>query len=124
VHLQVGGALIIEDAWVIQAQKAEKAVGKQLAKEARVASRAASQAQKKLHQAGVKARKQERLCKKRVVALWKAGWPIPPTDQDPIPDPKAEAKAQARALEEEESESRSGSGSESESESESDEYEN
>ncbi|KAL5349637.1 hypothetical protein ACLOAV_004667 [Pseudogymnoascus australis] len=38
---------------------------------------------------GVEARKQERLRKKRVRALIRAGNPIPPEDQDLIPDPEA-----------------------------------
>ncbi|KFX93727.1 hypothetical protein V490_04718 [Pseudogymnoascus sp. VKM F-3557] len=42
---------------------------------------------------GVEARKQERLRKKRVRALTKAGNPIPPEDQDPIPDPEAGSEA-------------------------------
>ena len=79
------------------------------AKEARVARQASNQAQKQLRTAGVKARKQERLRKKRVVALRKAGHPIPLEDQDPILDPEAqESESESGSR----SESGSGSGSE------------
>jgi hypothetical protein len=105
--------LTVEAARAIQAQKAEQAIEKQLTKEARAASKATSQAQKKLHQAGVKARKEERLRKKKVATLQKARQPIPLEDRHPILDPEAEAEAEARALEYEEEGSRSRSGSRS-----------
>jgi hypothetical protein len=52
------------------------------------------QARKELRQAGVAARKLERLRKKRVAALHKAGQPIPPEDQEPVLDPEAQAQAE------------------------------
>ena len=104
VRLQIGGALTVEDARAQQAEKAERAAEKEASKEARIARQATNQARKQLYRAGVEARKQERLRKKRVKACQKAGNPIPIEDQDPIPDPEAES----------ESESGSGSGSEHE----------
>ena len=87
----MGGAVTVEEAWALQASKTARETQKQLSKEARAARIAASQTKKQLHQAGVKARKQERLRKKRVIALQKAGHPIPLEDQEPIPDPEAQA---------------------------------
>jgi hypothetical protein len=89
-RLQVGGALTVQSARALQAHKVGQEARKQLAKEARAAHKAATEGRKKLHQAGVEARKQERLRKKRVVALQKAGHPVPLEDQDPITDPEAE----------------------------------
>ncbi|KFY91522.1 hypothetical protein V500_04627, partial [Pseudogymnoascus sp. VKM F-4518 (FW-2643)] len=103
-RLQIRGALIVEDARAQQAHKAAQAGQKEAAKEAQIARQAANQARKQLYRAGVEARKQERLRKKRVKAYEKAGKPVPLEDQDPIPDPEAES----------ESESGSGSGSEHE----------
>jgi hypothetical protein len=80
-------------------------------KEARVAKSATIQARKELYQAGVAARKAERLRKKRVAAFRKAGQVIPPEDQEPVPDPEAQAQA-AEATENE-----GGSGSEESDES-------
>ncbi|KFZ21556.1 hypothetical protein V502_02924, partial [Pseudogymnoascus sp. VKM F-4520 (FW-2644)] len=69
------------------------------------------QARKELRQAGVAARKLERLRKKRVAALRKAGQPILPKDQEPVPDPEAEAQAAQAAQAEESTGNGSGSGS-------------
>ena len=88
-RLQIGGELTTERAHELRAAKAELLARKAQAKEARVARAAANQARKQLHGAGVEARKQERLRKKRVKAHLRAGNPIPPEDQDPIPDPEA-----------------------------------
>ncbi|KFY05182.1 hypothetical protein O988_00202 [Pseudogymnoascus sp. VKM F-3808] len=60
------------------------------AKEAQVAWQATNQVRRQLRRLGVEARKQERLRKKRVRALTRAGNPIPPEDYDPIPGPKTE----------------------------------
>jgi hypothetical protein len=103
LHLQTGGAVTVEEAWAIQTSKTARETQKQLSKEARAARTAASQIKKQLHRAGVEARKQERLRKKRVTALQKAGQPIPSKDRNPIPDPEAEAQ-------DEESQSETGSG--------------
>ena len=54
----------------------------------------AENARKELHQAGVRAREQERLRKKRVAALRKANQPVLPEDQELIPDPEAIAQMQ------------------------------
>lgn len=108
-RLQIGGALSVDKARALLKEKAEQAVAKEAAKEARVARQATNQAHKQLRRAGIEARKEERLRKKRVKAYQKARNPIPPEDQDPIPDPEAEAES--------ESESRNGSGSESPGES-------
>lgn len=61
------------------------------AKEARVARQAANKARRQLHGAGVEARKQERLRKKRAKAFLRAGNLIP-ADQDPILDPEADSE--------------------------------
>ncbi|KFZ24440.1 hypothetical protein V502_01083 [Pseudogymnoascus sp. VKM F-4520 (FW-2644)] len=89
--------------------EAPKEAIKEAKKEARIAKSATIQAQKELCQAGVAARKLERLRKKRVAALRKAGQPILPKDQEPIPDPEAEAQA---AQADEATGNGSGSGSE------------
>jgi hypothetical protein len=86
-RLQAGGALTVEEAWTIQAAKTAKETQKQLVKEAR----AATQAQKRLHQAGIEARKQEQLRKNRVTAFRKAGRSVPLQDLQPIIDPEAQA---------------------------------
>jgi hypothetical protein len=118
-RLQVGGELTAAHAHELRAQKAELQAQKAQAKEARVARQANNQAQKQLRKAGVEARKQERLRKKRVVALRKAGHPIPRKDRDPIPDPEAqesgsEGESRSGSRSGSRSESRSGSGSGSE----------
>jgi hypothetical protein len=92
LRLQIGGAVTVEEAWALQASKTARETQKQLSKEARAARSAASQIKKQLHRAGVEARKQERLRKKRVIALQKASQPIPSEDQNPILDPEAEAQ--------------------------------
>ncbi|KFY98657.1 hypothetical protein V498_01326 [Pseudogymnoascus sp. VKM F-4517 (FW-2822)] len=46
---------------------------------------------------GVEAWKQERLWKKRVKALLRAGNLVPPEDLDPIPDPEAGSKPEPEA---------------------------
>ncbi|OBT38980.1 hypothetical protein VE00_10732 [Pseudogymnoascus sp. WSF 3629] len=114
LRLQIGGALTVDEARALQTEKAERVAEKEAAKEARIARQATNQARKQLKRAGIEARKQERLRKKRVKAYEKAGNPIPPEDQDPIPDPEAES----------ESGSGSGSGSGSEGQFEWDGYEN
>ncbi|KFY70820.1 hypothetical protein V499_08940, partial [Pseudogymnoascus sp. VKM F-103] len=81
-RLQIGGELTAERAYKLRAAKAELIAQKAQAKEARVARLAANQARKQLYRAGVEARKQEGLRKKRVKALLRAGHPIPPEDQD------------------------------------------
>ena len=92
LRLQVGGAVTVEEAWAIQASRTARETEKQLLKEARVARTAASRIKKELHRAGVEARKQERLRKKRVLAFQKAGHPIPPEHQESITDPEVEAQ--------------------------------
>ena len=92
LRLQTGGAVTVEEAWALQASKMARETQKQLSKEARAARTAASQIKKQLHRAGVEARKQERLRKKRVTAFQKAGQPVPSKDQNPIPDPEAKAQ--------------------------------
>jgi hypothetical protein len=115
-RLQVGGELTAAHAHELRAQKAELQAQKAQAKEVRVARQASNQAQKQLRIAGVEARKQERLRKKRVVALRKAGHPIPRKDQEPIPDPEAqESESESGSRSESRSRSRSWSGSEGES---------
>ena len=94
-RLQIGGALTVDEARALQTEKAERAAEKEAAKEARIARQATNQARKQLHRAGIEARKQERLRKKRVKALQKAGNPIPLEDQDPIPDPEAESESES-----------------------------
>ncbi|KFY83598.1 hypothetical protein V498_07945, partial [Pseudogymnoascus sp. VKM F-4517 (FW-2822)] len=96
-QLQVGGELTIERAHELRAAKAEEAARKARAKEARIAREAASRAKKQLRRLGVDARKQERLRKKRVKALLRAGNPVPPEDLDPIPDPEAGSKPEPEA---------------------------
>ncbi|OBT70875.1 hypothetical protein VF21_10070 [Pseudogymnoascus sp. 05NY08] len=71
--LQAGGVLSVENARHLQAQKLQKEANKKARKEARIAKSATIQAHKDLHQAGVAARKEERLRKKRVAVLRKAG---------------------------------------------------
>ncbi|KAL5346556.1 hypothetical protein ACLOAV_008263 [Pseudogymnoascus australis] len=88
-QLQVGGELTVERAYELRAQKQELIAQKVRAKEARIAREAANRAKKQLRRLGVEARKQERLRKKRVKALLRAGNPVPPEDLDPIPDPEA-----------------------------------
>ena len=88
-RLQVGGELCAGRAHELRGEKAELLAQKTRAKESRVARQAANKARRQLHGAGVKARKQERLRKKRVKALLRAGNLIPPEDQDPILDPEA-----------------------------------
>ena len=105
-QLQTGGALTVQEARVLQAAKTAKEAQKQLVKEARAATQATAQAQKRLHRAGIEARKQERLRKNRVTAFRKASQPVPQQDLQPIPDPEAQAQ---------ESRSESGSGSRSRS---------
>ena len=116
-RLQVGGELTAEGAHALRAHKAELQARKLQAKEARVARQADNQTQKQLRRAAVEARKLERLRKKRVAALQKAGHPIPSEDQDPILDPEAQ---ESKSESESRSRSRSGSGSGSGSGSESD----
>jgi hypothetical protein len=94
--LQLGGALTVENARRLQARKLQKEANKMAQKEARVAKSATIQARKELCQAGVAARKAERLRKKRVAAFRKAGQVIPP-------------EAQAQAAEATENEGGSGS---------------
>jgi hypothetical protein len=65
LRLQLGGSITVEKARALQETR------KQLGKEARAAGAAAAKAKKRLYQAGVKARKLERLRKKRVAALQK-----------------------------------------------------
>ncbi|OBT54635.1 hypothetical protein VE04_04303 [Pseudogymnoascus sp. 24MN13] len=84
VRLQIRGQLTGERAYKLQAPKAKLLAQKAQAKEAR--------ARKQLRRVGVKARKQERLRKKRVRALIRAGNPVPLEDQDPILDPEAGSK--------------------------------
>ena len=91
--LQIGGALTVENARRLQAQKLQKEANKKAKQEARTAKSATIQARKELRQAGIQARKQERLRKKRVAALRKAGQLGPPEDQEPIPDPEVQAQA-------------------------------
>ena len=88
-RLQVGGELCAGRAHELRAEKAELWAQKALAKETRIARQAANQARRQLHGLGVEARKQERLRKKRVTALLRAGNPIPPEDQDSVLDPEA-----------------------------------
>ncbi|KFZ00905.1 hypothetical protein V501_10366 [Pseudogymnoascus sp. VKM F-4519 (FW-2642)] len=71
-RLQIGGQLTAEKAYKLRATKAEDLAQKALAKEAKIAREAASQARKKLNRLGVIAREQERLRKKRVKALLRA----------------------------------------------------
>jgi hypothetical protein len=52
-RLQVGGALTVQSARALQAHKVGQEARKQLAKEARAARKAATEARKKLHQAGL-----------------------------------------------------------------------
>ena len=115
--LQLGGALTVENARRLQAQKLQKEANKKAKKETRIARLATIQARKELRQAGVAARKLERLRKKRVAALRKAGQPILPEDQEPIPDPEAQAQAQEATENKSGSGSGSGSGSEESDES-------
>ncbi|KFY20436.1 hypothetical protein V491_03705, partial [Pseudogymnoascus sp. VKM F-3775] len=96
-RLQVGGKLCATRARGLRAAKAELTAQKAQAKEARVARQATNQVHRQLGGLGVEARKQERLGKKRVRALTRAGHPIPPEDQDPIPDPEASSKAGSEA---------------------------
>ena len=111
LRLQLGGSITVQKAWVLQASKAEQTTQKQLRKEARAASLVTTQAKKKLYRAGVEARKEERPRKKRVIALWKAGEPIPPEDQEPIIDLEVEAEIESRELNRSRRGSGSGSGS-------------
>ncbi|OBT50971.1 hypothetical protein VE04_08836 [Pseudogymnoascus sp. 24MN13] len=90
-RLQIGGQLTAKRAYELRAAKAELLTQKAQATEARIAREAASRARKKLKRLGVIAREQERLRKKRVKALLRAGNPIPPEDQEPILDPEAGA---------------------------------
>lgn len=80
-RLQIGGALTVDKARILLSEKAERAAEKEAAKEARIGRQATNQACKQLRRAGIEARKQGRLRKKRVKALQKAGNPIPPEDQ-------------------------------------------
>ncbi|KFY20917.1 hypothetical protein V491_03319 [Pseudogymnoascus sp. VKM F-3775] len=109
-RLQLGGELRAADAHELRAHKAELKAQKLIAREAREARQAATQAQKQLRRAGIVACKEERLRKKAVAQYCKEGLPIPPELEEPIPDPEAI-----------ESESESGSGSGSGSEHENDE---
>ncbi|ELR07276.1 hypothetical protein GMDG_08347, partial [Pseudogymnoascus destructans 20631-21] len=88
-RLQFGGELTAAHAHELRAQKAELAAQKLEAKRVRVARQAAYRAQKQLRRAGIEARKEERLRKKGVAALRKAGLPIPPEFEDLIPDQEA-----------------------------------
>ncbi|KAL5344271.1 hypothetical protein ACLOAV_010775 [Pseudogymnoascus australis] len=65
--------------------------------EARVAREAANRAQKQLRRLGVEAGKRERLRKKRVKALLRAGNPVSLEDLNPIPDPEAGSKPEPEA---------------------------
>ncbi|KFY39720.1 hypothetical protein V495_05785 [Pseudogymnoascus sp. VKM F-4514 (FW-929)] len=109
---QVGGKLCATRALELRAAKAELLAQKAQAKEARVAQQAANQVRRQLRGLGVEARKQERLRKKKVRALTRAGNPIPPEDQDPIPDPEAGSEASSEAGSEVGSEPDSEAGSE------------
>jgi hypothetical protein len=95
--LQVGGKLCATRARELRAAKAELTAQKAQAKEARVAQQATNQVRRQLRGLGVEARKQERLQKKRVRALTRAGNSIPLEDQDPIPDPEAGSEASSEA---------------------------
>ena len=105
--------LTLQTARRLQAQKLQKEANKKAKQEVRTAKSATIPAHKELRQAGMQARKQERLRKKRVAALRKAGRPFPPEDQEPIPDPEVQAQAiaQVQAENATENKSRSGSGS-------------
>ncbi|KFY97969.1 hypothetical protein V498_01766 [Pseudogymnoascus sp. VKM F-4517 (FW-2822)] len=96
-RLQVGGKLCANRAYELRAAKAKLLAQKDQAKEARVARQATNQVRRQLRGLGVEARKQERLRKKRVRALTRAGNPIPLEDQDPIPDPEAGSEASSEA---------------------------
>ncbi|KFX94077.1 hypothetical protein O988_06479 [Pseudogymnoascus sp. VKM F-3808] len=111
-RLQVGGKLCATRALELRAAKAELLARKAQAKEARVAQQAANQVRRQLRGLGIEARKQERLRRKRVRALTRAGNPIPPEDQDPIPDPEAGSEASSEAGSEVGSEPGSEAGSE------------
>ncbi|ELR10030.1 hypothetical protein GMDG_04435 [Pseudogymnoascus destructans 20631-21] len=87
-RLQNGGELVAAEAHELRAQKAELRAQKLAAKEAREARQARNQAQKQLHQAGIKARKEERFRKKSLATLQGLGLPIPPELEVPIPDPE------------------------------------
>ena len=104
-RLQFGGELLAAQAHELRAQKAELLAQKLQAKEAQIARQATNQARKQLRRAGIEARKEERLRKKRVAFYQNSSLPIPPELEDPIPDPEAP-----------ESESESGGGSEGGSE--------
>lgn len=88
-RLQCGGELVAAEAHELRAQKAELRAQKLAAKEARKERQARNQARKQLHRAGIEARKQERLRKKRVAFYTNARLSIPPELEDPIPDPEA-----------------------------------
>ncbi|OAF54724.1 hypothetical protein VC83_08977 [Pseudogymnoascus destructans] len=73
----------------LRAEKADCLAQKLQAKEARIARQAINRARKQLRRAGIEARKQERLRKKRVAFYTNASLPIPLEWEDPIPDPEA-----------------------------------
>ncbi|KFY06284.1 hypothetical protein V491_08733, partial [Pseudogymnoascus sp. VKM F-3775] len=62
--------------------------------EAQKLSQAINRARKQLRQAGIEARKQERLRKKSVAQLTELGLPIPLELEDQITDPEAESESQ------------------------------
>jgi hypothetical protein len=88
-RLQYGGELVAAEAHELRAQKAELLAQKLAAKEARKERQARNQARKQLLRAGIEARKQERLRKKRVAFYTNARLSIPPELEDPIADPEA-----------------------------------
>jgi hypothetical protein len=92
--LQNGGALTATEARELQAQKVEKEAIKVANKVARAAKSLAIQARNQLHRAGINARKEERLRKKKVAALIKSNQRVPLELHEPIPDPEELAKAE------------------------------
>ena len=92
--LQNGGALTATKARELQAQKVEKEAIKVANKVAQAAKSLAIQARNQLHRAGINARKEERLRKKKVAALIKSNQRVPLELHEPIPDPKELAKAE------------------------------
>jgi hypothetical protein len=90
--LQNGGALTATQAREIQAERLRKELTKTAKKAARIAKSLAIQARNQLHRAGINARKEERLRKKKVAALVRSNQPVPPELEEPIPDPEELAK--------------------------------
>ncbi|ELR10505.1 hypothetical protein GMDG_04783 [Pseudogymnoascus destructans 20631-21] len=82
-RLQFGGELSADRAHELRAEKADCLAQKLQAKEARIAHQAINRARKQLRRAGIEARKQERLRKKRVAFYTNASLPIPLEWEDP-----------------------------------------